>query len=121
MLPLELPEGRSLVAFGLTMHAQTWALETMGSEIRVIQNAKIKASKATRSSHEAQRRLIASLPKDCLLRVVARANPEEWRRELGLTDEELALAQALGSKYVSLAKKEMKTDPLVMAQVRSES
>jgi len=113
MLPLELPEGRSLVAFGLTMHAQTWALETMGSEIRVIQNAKIKASKATRSSHEAQRRLIASLPRDCLLRVVARANPEEWKRELGLTDEELALAQTLGSKYASLAKKEMKTDPLV--------
>jgi hypothetical protein len=46
-------------------------------------------------------------------RVVARANPEEWKRELGLTDEELALAQTLGSKYASLAKKEMKTDPLV--------
>ena len=107
MLPLELPEGRSLLAFGLTVHAQTWALETMGSEIRVIQNAKIKASKATRSSHEAQRQLIAALPKDCLLRVVARANPEEWKRELGLTDEELALAQVLGSKYASLAKKEM--------------
>lgn len=101
-----LPESKQVVVFGLTAHTTMWALEGMGpgaTDIRVIQNAKIKASSEMRQSHDQQRAFVDAIPHDALLRVLARGDRAEWKSVIGLTDDELDRAEALSKTYLAYA------------------
>lgn len=101
-----LPETKQVVVFGLTAHTTMWAVKGMGldaNEVRVIQNAKVKASSEVRQSHDKQRAFIDAIPHDALVRVLARGNREEWKTVLGLTDAEVDRAEVLAKTYLAHA------------------
>jgi len=102
LLQPALPVDRQLLAFGLLVHTTMWAARAMndGKDIRVVQNPKIKACTAVRSSSLAeQRRALAAVGPASLLRVVARGDADEWARELGLSGSELQRVQRMAAGY----------------------
>ena len=80
------------------------AISSDGSagDLRVLQNAKIKASGAVRASHDAQVAALSAVAPDSLLRVLARADPEEWRNKLELSEDQARRALIVAERYVEL-------------------